>query len=106
MYLNRDAMRATLAEVSARSAPRSRLAVTYSTPGPAVTAASRTLFRALGEPILGAITPEDLARELRDAGFDVLSDTGAVDWARAHGGFSARVGRLFGGERLAVCARS
>jgi methyltransferase (TIGR00027 family) len=103
-YLELAAVRATLDAVAARSAPGSRLAVTYVTPrgsrlaGPFMRPA-RAGFFALGEPLRTVLSPEAMAGELARAGFSVASDTAPPEWAAAH----AR-GRklLLIDERLAV----
>lgn len=104
-YLPRDAVRATLAAVAARSAPRSRIAVTYGTPvgtplGPAAVRVANVAFRVMGEAIVGLISLEDMHAELASAGFHVLDDTPASEWGARYGGKKRRL--LLVDERLAV----
>jgi methyltransferase (TIGR00027 family) len=104
-YLPMPATRATLAAVAARSAPGSRIAVTYGTPegspfGPTAMRAARLAFRALGEELLGLMTPEAMRSALEDAGFQVVDDASAVEWGARHGGDRRRV--LLVRERLAI----
>lgn len=104
-YLPLDAVRATLAVVAERSAPGSRLAVTYGTPMAAflperVKSVALAGFRHLGEPILGLVAQSDLRRTLEDAGMRVLEDTSARDWGARFGRGRPRL--LLVEERLAV----
>ncbi|MSP92723.1 MAG: SAM-dependent methyltransferase [Myxococcales bacterium] len=106
MYLPVEATLATVATLRARSAAASRLAVTYVTPRllplhASAAAATRRLFVAIGEPLLGAVTATQMRGRLGQHGFDVAQDGCNVDWARAQGG-SARLAHLFRCERLAV----
>ena len=78
MYLTRDAMHATLADVAGRSAPGSTLIVNYHTAHRRFFA--RLMFRLIGEPQISAWTPEEMAADLRSAGFVVRDDTGMADW--------------------------
>lgn len=110
MYLTRAQTRQTLAVVGARSAAGSVLATSYMTPdgvplpAPLRRAVDATMG-ALGEPLEGAITPNDMADLLRDAGLVVASDESSLDWAHKYGA-SARVAFLFGSERIAVARRA
>jgi methyltransferase (TIGR00027 family) len=78
MYLTRDAMRATLADIAGRSAPGSTLIVNYHTGHRRLLA--RLMFRLIGEPQISAWTPEQMAADLRSVGFDVPEDSGMTDW--------------------------
>jgi methyltransferase (TIGR00027 family) len=78
MYLTRDAMRATLAGIAGRSARGSTLIVNYHTIHRRWVA--RLIFRLIGEPQISAWTPDEMAADLRSAGFVVRADTGMVDW--------------------------
>jgi methyltransferase, putative, TIGR00027 family len=78
MYLTREAMRASLADVAARSAPGSTLIVNYHTVHRRWFA--RLMFRLIGEPQISAWTPEEMAADLRSAGFAVREDSGMADW--------------------------
>ena len=93
MYLTRDAMRATLADVAHRSAPASTLIVNYHTihRGPL----ARLLFRLIGEPQISAWTPDEMAADLGSVGFTVREDTGMADWNERFAQRSARVERGF-----------
>jgi len=78
MYLTRDAMRATLADVAGRSAPGSTLIVNYHTAHRRFFA--RLMFRLIGEPQISAWTREEMAADLRSVGFVVREDSGMSDW--------------------------
>jgi len=78
MYLRRDVMRATLASIAGRSARGSTLIVNYHTIHRGVFA--RLLFRLIGEPQVSAWSPEEMAADLRSAGFVVREDSGMIDW--------------------------
>jgi methyltransferase (TIGR00027 family) len=104
-YLGLDAIRATLAAVAARSAPGSRIAVTYGTPrgsplGPAAMHVARVGFRLIGEDLRGLLSVEDMAAELARVGFRVVDDVSSREWAARHGGGRPRF--MFVDERLAV----
>lgn len=82
MYLTREAVRATLGMIAARSAEGSRLVLTYGTPemavGAGVVRSARPLvkpaFALLGEPLRYLPTPEEMAALLREHGFRVDRD--------------------------------
>ena len=78
MYLTRDAMRSTLADVAARSAPGSTLIVNYHTVHRRLF--MRLMFRLIGEPQISAWTPDEMAADLLSAGFVVREDSGMADW--------------------------
>lgn len=78
MYLTRDAMRATLAAIAGRSAPGSALIVNYHTLHRRLFA--RLMFRLIGEPQISAWSPDEMAADLRSAGFSVRQDSGMMDW--------------------------
>jgi methyltransferase (TIGR00027 family) len=104
-YLPLPAIRTTLAALAERSAPGSRLAVTYGTPtgsplGPAAVRLARVAFRILGEELLGLLTPEAMRDELNDVGFRILDDLSATEWGERHGGGKRRL--LLVDEHLAV----
>ena len=102
MYLTRDAVRATLADIAARSTPGSTLIVNYHTVHRRFVA--RLMFRLIGEPQISAWTPDEMAADLRAVGFIVREDTSMVDWNQrfAHGK-ATRVGRA-AYMRIAVAA--
>jgi O-methyltransferase involved in polyketide biosynthesis len=85
MYLTHDVVHATLATIRARSAPGSTLIVNYHTAHRRFFA--RLMFRLIGEPQISAWTAEEMAAELRSAGFRVTEDSGMLDWNQrfAHG---------------------
>lgn len=110
MYLPKPAMLATLAALSRRSAPTSRLLVTYidvaAFGGPsAVSRVAQAMFRVLGEPLLGLYEVDEFAGALAASSFKLCSDTTTSDWRRRHG-VSAPLLRVFDGERLAIAERS
>ncbi|HEX8795016.1 MAG TPA: SAM-dependent methyltransferase [Polyangiaceae bacterium] len=109
MYLPREAVRATLAVVAERSAPRSRVAVTYATPvgtplGPAAVRVANVAFRVMGEAIVGLIALEDMHRELAAADFRVIDDSPASEWGVRYGGKQRRL--LLVDERLVVAVNA
>lgn len=91
MYLTRDAMRATLAGIADRSAPGSTLIVNYHTLHRRFIA--RLMFRLIGEPQISAWSPEEMAADLRAAGFIVTEDSGMLDWNERLARGSAQVER-------------
>ncbi|HEY3816544.1 MAG TPA: SAM-dependent methyltransferase [Polyangiaceae bacterium] len=104
-YLPLEAVRATLRAVASRSAKGSRIAVTYGTPqasslGATAVRAALVVFRAMGEALVGLLSPEAMHRELGDVGYRVLEDLSAADWGARHGGSRRRF--LVVDERLAV----
>ncbi len=78
MYLNRGAVRVTLAGIAGRSAPGSTLIVNYHTVHRRLLA--RLMFRLIGEPQISAWTREEMAADLRSTGFVVREDSGMADW--------------------------
>jgi methyltransferase (TIGR00027 family) len=93
MYLTRDAMLATLADVARRSARGSTLIVNYHTMRRKFFA--QLLFRLIGEPQISAWTPEEMAADLRSVGFVVREDSGMIDWNTRFAQGQARVQRGF-----------
>jgi len=91
MYLTRDAMRATLADIARRSAPGSTLIVNYHTAHRRFVA--RLLFRLIGEPQISAWTREEMAGDLHSVGFDVREDSGMIDWNDRFARSEAKVAR-------------
>ena len=102
MYLTRDAMHDTLANVEDRSAPGSTLIVNYHTAHRRFIA--RIIFRLIGEPQISAWTKEEMATDLGSAGFAVRDDSGMLDWNDRFARSAARVQR---GEymRIAVARK-
>lgn len=110
MYLRRTSVVASLGVVDERSAPGSRLAVTYvlpeyvPLPGPAARALVHGVFHAFGEPLVGGMEPEEMACLLAGAGFGEVQDTDSRDWARAEG-IRTPLPYFFRAEHLAVAMR-
>ena len=102
MYLTRDAMRATLASIAARSASGSTLIVNYHTLHRGFW--GRLIFRLIGEPQISHWTPEEMAADLRSVGFLVREDSGMLDWKKQFAKSEAKVERGFY-MRIAVAAR-
>jgi methyltransferase (TIGR00027 family) len=78
MYLTREAMRGTLAGIADRSARGSTLIVNYHSARRRFFAS--LMFRLIGEPQISAWTREEMATDLRSAGFAVGEDSGMADW--------------------------
>jgi len=78
MYLTREAMRGTLAGIADRSARGSTLILNYHSAHRRFLAS--LMFRLIGEPQISAWTREEMAADLRAAGFTVSEDTGMADW--------------------------
>ena len=91
MYLTKDAMRSNLSAIAARSARGSTLIVNYHTAHRRLFA--RLMFRLIGEPQISAWTPEEMAAELRSAGFVVSDDSSILDWNGRFAEGKARVER-------------
>lgn len=90
MYLPGAVVRASLAALRERSAPGSRLAVTYGTVEDTVwlerlSHAVHLGFRVLGEPLVGLTTPGAFHARIREAGWRVLDDSGPRDWRGRYG---------------------
>ena len=102
MYLTRAAMRSTLATIASRSASGSRLIVNYHTERRRGLAA--LILRLLGEPHVSEWTPVEMASDLGGAGFDVVEDSGVVEWAQrfATGPVRTQAGRIM---RIVVAER-
>jgi methyltransferase (TIGR00027 family) len=78
MYLTRDAMRSTVAGIARRSAPGSTLIVNYHTAHRRLL--TSVMLRLIGEPQISAWTRDEMAADLRSAGFAVIEDSGMADW--------------------------
>ena len=107
-YIALEATRGTLACIARRSAPASRVAVTYATPeasskGPALVWLASLAFRAIGEPLRGLISPDDMREELQRAGFGSVDDTAPHEWSLRNP--SARRRTLLVDEHLALATR-
>jgi methyltransferase (TIGR00027 family) len=110
MYLRLAAIEATLAQVAARSAPGSAIAITYVMPDlfTPVAGVRRTLrfsARAIGEPLHGAMTREAMAARLAAAGFAVRADETTTDWAARYWP-AAYARRVAARERLVTAERT
>ncbi|MEM7154287.1 MAG: SAM-dependent methyltransferase [Myxococcota bacterium] len=109
-YLHHEAIEASLADVARRSAPGSRLIVSYAIPqlveggGRTVDAITEAGFSVLGEPLHGAIATSDFVAMLGRHGFAVQTDSNNRQWAQRHEG-NATLARLFSAERLMVAER-
>ena len=102
MYLERDAVVATLRTVEALSTAGSVLAMTYHAPRDTAEEAILGLYvRVLGEPFRLRMTPDEVRELLASQGFRVESDESDEEWGRR---FSGRAVPSVG-ERL-VCARA
>jgi methyltransferase (TIGR00027 family) len=103
MYLSDPALRKTLLSVARCAASGSVLMCQYSEPGGRSQAAKRwSWFTTLvGEPQIGLRTQATMAAELQRAGFQVLSDSGADDWAQRFAN-SAPLSRIAPKSRLVV----
>lgn len=110
-YLPHKAIELTLADLSERSAPGSRLAMTYAAPPlvpvawPPLVRSARAAFALLGEPILGVMPPAEAEAMLQAAGFDLLEDSGSAQWGRDLP-LARTLGYPFRSERLAVAERA
>ncbi|HTJ24356.1 MAG TPA: class I SAM-dependent methyltransferase [Gemmatimonadaceae bacterium] len=103
MYLTRDAMHATLADVAARSAPGSTLLVNYHTGHRRFFA--RLVYRLIGEPQISAWTPDEMAADLRAVEFVVREDSSMADWNLRFAEGKARVDRASYMRMAAATAR-
>jgi methyltransferase (TIGR00027 family) len=94
MYLTHDAMLATLGSIARRSAGGSTLVLNYHSQGRRWI--ERVIFRLIGEPMISHWSPAEMAADLRPKGFEVIEDTGILDWsARWAGGHGVVKGRAF-----------
>jgi methyltransferase (TIGR00027 family) len=91
MYLTHEAMRATLASIAARSASGSTAIINYHSANRRFFA--RLMFRLIGEPMISAWSPDDMAAELGAVGFAVREDTGMIDWNVKYADGAARTER-------------
>jgi methyltransferase (TIGR00027 family) len=111
MYLHPEAIAALLTTSARRSAPGSRLAMTYAVPdllgdstvGQRLEPVARGLFSVLGEPLASLHSDEQAVLLLTGAGFVDVELSSSTDWARAIG--REPTADAFGAERLAVAAR-
>ena len=91
MYLTPEAMRGTLAGISGLSSRGSSLIVNYHAQNRRWIA--RLMFRLIGEPMISAWSPDEMAAELRAAGFTVRGDSGMADWNARWASGQANVSR-------------
>jgi methyltransferase (TIGR00027 family) len=109
-YLPRPAIEATLRDIGSTSATNSTLAMTYVTPHLVplgrlgVQKLARAAFRALGEPLLGAMAEATVADCLQSVGFRVEQDHDARSWA-SYGPGNPRLSYAFRAERLVIAAK-
>jgi methyltransferase (TIGR00027 family) len=101
MYLTREAMRATLAGIAGRSARNSTLIVNYHSEHRRLLMS--LIFRFIGEPMISAWSPEEMAADLESAGFEVREDSGITDWDARWANGQSTVKRRF--VRIAVASR-
>jgi methyltransferase (TIGR00027 family) len=78
MYLTREAMRATLKNIAGLSAPGSTAIINYHAENRRWFA--KLMFRLIGEPMISAWTPSQMAEELGAVGVAVREDSGMADW--------------------------
>jgi len=102
MYLTREAMRSTLAGIADRSALGSTLILNYHSAHRRFLAS--LMFRLIGEPQISAWTREEMAADLRSAGFTVGDDSGMADWNDRFAQGKAKVERA-SYMRLAIARR-
>ena len=106
MYLFPQAVEQTLSVVAERSAPQSRLAVTYLPPsvGRTLVGVATALF---SERLRATYEPAELASLMSRVGLELVSDTDGADWHDRWALESAHVfpGGLGNVERLAVADR-
>ena len=109
-YLPPEAIDATLGDVAERSHPGSVLAVTYGTPSrtpitlPGLSHVIDFAFGALGEPLLGLSTPQQMDDRLRRHGFEVVADTDQRAWGEGRT-LEPALAFPFRAERLAEAVR-
>jgi methyltransferase (TIGR00027 family) len=93
MYLPHPSVRATLAGVAGRSAPGSRLAMTFavpevlgdSGPGRALAPGARAVFELLGEPLRTLLAEDEVRTLLLELGADDVAISDFTAWAQAAG---------------------
>ena len=110
MYLVPAAMRATLRVLAGRSAPTSRAAITYVLPdfkevAPALRGVALVFIRAVGEPVRGRMTQQEMTEALDAVGFRVLGDTSTGEWASRYGASAAAAHSSRVPSRLVVAVK-
>lgn len=109
-YLPHEAIDITLRAVASRSAPGSRLLMTYAVPdlvgrsAPFVEAVVRQSFAVLGEPLRGAMEPDVAIDRVAQHGFETLRDTGQREWAGSRR-LAFHLARPLRAERLLVAEK-
>lgn len=100
MYLTPEAVDATLRALATLGAEGSLLALSYCVV-PGVDPVTAAFLSLAGEPIRTRLDPPDMTALLTRHGFEVTSDAGDREWARA---FDTRPGAI-GAERVIVARR-
>lgn len=109
-YLPPEATEITLSAIARRSAPSSRLLMTYAVPklvgrsAPRFEALVRQGFAWLGEPLRGAMSPAEAAQSVQRHGFEAIRDSGQREWAGPRK-LAFHLARPLRAERLLVSAR-
>ena len=109
-YLPPKATEITLGAIGRRSAPTSRLLMTYAVPklvgrsAPRLEALIQRGFEWLGEPLRGAMTPQEAARCVQMHRFEPIRDSGQREWAGPRK-LAFHLARPLRAERLLVSAR-
>jgi methyltransferase (TIGR00027 family) len=113
-YLTRPAVESTLRAVAERSAPGSRLAITYILPpeqmGERITRFATRLARLVGESVHASYEQPEMAALLGDLGFTVRSDEADIElasryWKDPPGAHPRSIHLFPQWERLAVAER-
>jgi methyltransferase (TIGR00027 family) len=105
MYLDQDAIEATLSVLQRRSAPASRLVVAYHSPGATMRLVG-VLLKQLGEPLKSAFTQEQMAALLARYGFAVLQDEDVCEVATRLSAELAEAARVMRHLRIVTATRS
>jgi methyltransferase (TIGR00027 family) len=88
MYLEPAESARMLTAVFGASAPGSMVALSYLPPRSGGLGWAKRVARSWGEPLVGLMTGEEAAAMVRGAGFEIVADSGTLDWAKR---FSDRV---------------
>ena len=108
-YLPLPAIEHTLDAIARRSAPGSRLLMTYAVPQlagrPWMDTVVRQGFSWLGEPLRGVMTPEQASTYVARRGFETISDSGQNEWAGQRR-LAFHLARPLRAERLLVAERT
>lgn len=106
MYLTPESVSATLDALGEQAAVGSRVAITYlptEYAAPWVRKVTEVGGRIIGEAVRCVLDPAELGAELRRRGFEVESDTSAIEWSERWPSKEAKRVRPF--ERLVVARR-